>query len=120
VSRETAHAAYPTSGIASSIARKWVAATAKAVPGDGGGGGGGDASSCQKQTTAGVVSVFASAASTYDAFSTRLMLPTAARFIAHDFHSSTTALVQRVLFNVAVHGDRYRELAHKTTTTRPS
>jgi hypothetical protein len=97
-----------------------VAATAKAVPGDGGGGGGGDASSCQKQTTAGVVSVFASAASTYDAFSTRLMLPTAARFIAHDFHSSTTALVQRVLFNVAVHGDRYRELAHKTTTTRPS
>ncbi|KAJ1467261.1 hypothetical protein T484DRAFT_1859369 [Baffinella frigidus] len=110
VSRETAHTAYPTSGIASSIARKWVAATAKAVPDD-------DASSGQQQT-AGVVSVFASAASTYDAFSSRLMLPMAARFIAHDFHSSTTALVQRVLFNVAVHGDRYRELAHKTT--RPS
>ncbi|KAJ1466540.1 hypothetical protein T484DRAFT_1756553 [Baffinella frigidus] len=97
VARETCHRGYPKSVVAASIARKWAAATAKSVP---------DASgqSCD---------IFASAAHTRDAFSSGLLLPNATRYLAHDFHFSTMALVQRVVFNVAVHYERYRELMHK-------
>ncbi|KAJ1470463.1 hypothetical protein T484DRAFT_1753814 [Baffinella frigidus] len=97
VARETCHSVYPTSVVASSIARKWAAATAKSVP---------DASGQSS-------GMFASAAHTWDVFSSGLMLPNAARYLAYDFHCSTMALVQRVVFNVAVHYERYRELMHK-------
>ncbi|KAJ1469276.1 hypothetical protein T484DRAFT_1754569 [Baffinella frigidus] len=96
VSRKTCHRGYPTSVVASSIARKWKAATAKSVPGASG-------QSCD---------IFASAAHTRDAFSSGLMLPNVARYLAQDFHFSTMALVQRVVFNVAVQYERYRELMH--------
>jgi hypothetical protein len=97
--RETTHRAYPTSNIASSIARKWTAATAMAVPN-----GRGDSPA-----------VFASPETTCDGFVSDLMLPNAAVFLSREFYLSTMTLVNRVVFNMAVHSERYRELSHKLT-----
>lgn len=97
VRRETAHYQYPTSHVASSIARKWTAATAKAIPDERGHS----------------PHVFSSPETTCDGFSSCLMLPNAAVFLSRDFHFSTVALVHRVAFNLAVHSERYRGLAHK-------
>ena len=54
---------------------------------------------------------FVSPAATVEAFSSELMLPKAALCLASDFHSNTVALVQRVMFNMAVHSERYRDLS---------
>ena len=99
VARETRHFGYPTSPIAANIARKWTAATAKAMP-----------DSFGKSPA-----IFASPAATVAAFSSDLLLPKAALCLAYDFHVNTISLVQRVMFNLAVHRERYRELSLKMT-----
>jgi hypothetical protein len=99
VTRETSHRGYPSSRIASSIARKWTMATRKACTTSPGG------------RTA-VYSAFTSPEDTRAAFSSDLLLPKAARYISRDFHFNTRDIMKRSGFNLAVHSKRYSELAH--------
>ena len=98
VARETAHKRYPSSPIASSIARKWTEATRTVL-------------STGLDTA--IHPAFASPEDTRSAFATDLLLPTAALCIAREFHFTVLELVARTRFNVAVHAERYRELAHE-------
>jgi hypothetical protein len=98
VAREITHSGYPSSPIATSIAQKWTIATLQA---------------CLE--TPGVVCVvhaaFSSPEATRTAFSSDLLLPKAALSISRDFHFSTLDIVKRAAFNVAVHYERYIEIA---------
>ena len=98
VARETTTSGYPSSPVACSIAQKWTAATLHA---------------CQ-ETTGGVCVVhpaFSSIEATRQAFSSDFVLPKAALHLARDFHFYTIDIVKRTGFNVAVHSERYRQLA---------
>ena len=97
IARETTHSGYPSSPIASSIARKWTTATLQA---------------CLE--TPGVVcvvhDVFSSPEATRAALCSSLLLPKAALYMAEDFHFSTLDIVKRAAFNVGVHYERYKEI----------
>lgn len=96
VARETCHHGYPSSPIASNIACKWTMATRMASP-----------------TMQGACTMFASPEATRAAFTEHFHIPKAALHLSCDFHFTTLEFVRRVVFNVAVHKDRYRELVHK-------
>ena len=98
MARETTHIGYPSSPIASSIAHKWTMATLKAC----------------LETTADVFQIhptFSSPEATRAAFSSELLLPNAALNLARDFDLYTHDIIKRTAFNVAVHSERYKELA---------
>lgn len=97
IARETTHYGYPTTPVASSIARKWTTAASMAVPDERGH----------------LPPVFASPEATRAGFASRLMLPRAVLCLSRDFHFNSIALVQRVTFNIAVHGERYREISRE-------
>jgi hypothetical protein len=95
--REISHNAYPSSPIASSIAKKWITATLGAC----------------EETTDGVVAVhrnFFSPEATRSAFSSQLLLPRAAQSVSRDFHFYVMGIFKRACFNFAVHSERYIEM----------
>jgi hypothetical protein len=95
---ETAHNAYPSSAIASSIAKKWTTATLKACA----------------VTPGGMFVVndhFVSPQATRAAFSSELLLPKAALNVASDFHIYVIDIIKRASFNFAVHSGRYMKMA---------
>ena len=95
--REISHNAYPSSPIASSIAKKWITATLGAC----------------EETTDGVIAVhrnFFSPEATRSAFSSQLLLPRAAQSVSRDFHFYVMGIFKRACFNFAVHSERYIEM----------
>jgi hypothetical protein len=121
LAREASHAGYPTTPIASHIARKWATAmrmgldTADNGP---------ENNEIDKNEAAGIDergeidtsytetlnAVFRRPHDTRAAFCSELLLPQAAVYLSNELHSSVTTLVARTWFNTAVHLGRYKSL----------
>jgi hypothetical protein len=125
VSAEASHAAYPSSPVASYLARKWAAAMRMGVgavstyasrepehdgitPGDGEETGATDA--IDTSSSQALSATFKCPEATRVAFCSGLLLPNAALCLSRELHSSVAGLVARSWFNTSVHLVKYTNM----------